>query len=149
MYEFLGPVLVSNFFSLPWFPWKTYVFHRRTSEFYHPIRLLSWTELTFWYVFAYFVHSIIISIETETETGLYQSNLDVWPFVIFVTKMWPNLFYWKNYNKKKSVRQRSQIQNSAIFRWTRPSVSWIFAPKTFCVTILTTLIQRLCGSLRP
>ena len=30
-----------------------------------------------------------ISIETETETGLYQSQLKVWPFV---NKMWPNLF---------------------------------------------------------
>ena len=54
-------------------------------------------------------NSRTISIETETETGLYQSHLNLWPFVTFETKMWPTCLA-KKAKKKQSVWPRSQIQ---------------------------------------
>ena len=45
-----------------------------------------------------------ISIETETETGLYQSQSKVWPFVTFVTKIWQISFA-----KKTEKNQRNKF----------------------------------------
>jgi len=45
------------------------------------------TDLTFWYVLPYFVHSepFRCSIKTETETGLCQSHLNLW----HLWHLWP------------------------------------------------------------
>jgi len=68
------------------------------------------TGLTFWYILPYLFRTI--SIETETETSLTKSHLNLWQFLIFVTKMWTNLScLLEKLNKNQSVRPRSQIQN--------------------------------------
>ena len=42
--------------------------------------------------FAEFYWFQTISIATESEKGLYQLHFNLWPFVKFVTKVWPDLF---------------------------------------------------------
>jgi len=52
--------------------------------------------------FAVFRSFRTISNQTERETGLYQSHLNLWPFVTFVTKMWANLICVKNYKNRRA-----------------------------------------------
>jgi len=54
--------------------------------------------------------------ETETETGLYQSHVNTWPFVTFVTKMWPKLFC-KTKKKNQNSTKNTETDQVTHLKW--------------------------------
>ena len=66
-----------------------------------------------------------ISIETETEVGMYQSQLKV---VTFVTKMWPHLFCWKKKNRRTNSVTNSNLWQfvtvTNVTNWSHIQCDW-------------------------